>query len=86
MRFYRSTIFKRKYKRLTQSIQRKVDARLLLFAQIPYDPLLDNHKLHGKYSGCRSINVTGDYRIIFEHSGDECLLILIGTHAELYGT
>lgn len=31
-----------------------------------------------------SIDVTGDYRAIFEEHNDKTIFILIGTHSELY--
>ncbi len=57
-----------------------------LFVGNPFDSLLHNHPLNGKYEGCRSINVTGDYRIIYTlEDEDTALLLTIGTHSELYG-
>lgn len=44
-----------------------------------------NHKLQGYYEGCRSINVTGDYRAIFVEEVDSIKFLRIGTHVELYG-
>lgn len=46
----------------------KADERILLFAKNPFHEILRNHSLSGEYNGCRSINITGDYRIIFEES------------------
>ena len=46
---------------------------------------LNNHKLVGKYTGSRSINVTGDYRAIYEKRDvDVIYWASIGTHAQLY--
>lgn len=75
--------FKKHYKRL-RVIQRKVDERLNLFAKDPFDPILNNHGLAGKYEGCRSINITGDYRAVYELIDDNAAyFIALGTHPDL---
>jgi len=48
-------------------------------------PLLNNHDVSKVYTGCRSINITGDYRAIFQDEGEIVIFITIGTHSELYG-
>lgn len=50
-------------------------------------PMLRNHSLSGKYKGCRSINVSGDWRAIFrEYKGGAVIYFeMLGTHSELYG-
>ncbi len=54
----------------------------------PSDPSLDNHPLKDPWIGCRSIDITADYRAIYEETneGDENIayFITIGTHQELY--
>ncbi len=53
--------------------------------QNEYHPMLNNHKLVGKYTGSRSINVTGDYRAIYEkRDSDSIYWAAIGTHSQLY--
>lgn len=60
--------------------------RLRLFVDEPFHPLLNDHSLRGEHQNQRSINVTGDVRIIYEMvSKDVAKLIDIGTHGELYG-
>ena len=34
--------------------------------------------------GCRSINITGDLRTLYETDRDRFIFIRIGTHGELY--
>jgi len=80
--FYKK--FKKQYKKL-RAIQKKVDERLVLFAKDPFDPILNNHGLAGKYEGCRSINITGNYRAIYELVNDNtAYFIALGTHPTLY--
>lgn len=82
-----ATKFRKNYRRLQPRIRTQCDDLLRLFENEPFHPLLDNHPLHGEYIGCRSINITGDYRAIFYHeSADTVHFIVIGTHHELFGT
>ena len=85
MILYFSTRFRREYRRLPSKIQQQTDERLRMFKASQFHPLLNNHLLGGEYKGCRSINVTGDYRAIFEIRAEDYIFIRIGTHSELYG-
>ncbi|MDZ4221367.1 MAG: type II toxin-antitoxin system mRNA interferase toxin, RelE/StbE family [Patescibacteria group bacterium] len=77
--------FKKKLRKLPISIQDKFYERLRMFYGDPFSASLNNHSVDRVYPGCRSINVTGDYRAIFSEAGDSVLFVNIGTHAELYG-
>lgn len=47
--------------------------------------LLNTHPLHGEWLGCKSINVTGNIRAVFEEIGENKVeFIAIGSHPELY--
>ncbi len=85
MRVYFSTRYDRDYRKLEKKMKSQVDERILLFIENQFHPLLNNHTLGGEYEGCRSINITGDYRAIFEPRGEVCIFIRVGTHSELYG-
>ncbi len=79
--------FDKKYAKLPKKLQVRFKVRRNIFLINPFDPILDNHSLHHPYAGCRSINVTGDYRAIFYHEkADAVRFIAIGTHHELFGT
>ena len=83
VRFHKN--FVKTYERL-RHIKDQTDARVLLFTKEPFHPLLDNHPLHGEFKGYRSINITGDYRAVYEPlEGDVALFKMLGTHSELYG-
>lgn len=86
MRISRTKSFRKSYQKLAKKIQKKVDLALLIFQQNIFDPKLNNHSLKGKYESCRSINVTGDLRIIFQEKNGyiEILLLDIGSHSQLY--
>ncbi|OGG73154.1 hypothetical protein A3A38_03435 [Candidatus Kaiserbacteria bacterium RIFCSPLOWO2_01_FULL_53_17] len=80
-----STRYRKEYRKLPTKIKQQADERLRIFALHPFHPQLNNHILGGEYAGCRSINITGDYRAIFEIHGDVYVFIRIGTHPQLYG-
>ena len=80
--------FIRLYKRVNVRIRKRVDEQIDIFEKNPKDLGLRNHKLHNEWAGYRSIDVTNDYRAIFEivHEGGEtyAYFIDLGTHDELY--
>ena len=76
--------FKKQFKKLPKYAVVKFEERLELFLIEPNHPNLRNHKLSGKYSQQRSINITGDYRLIFTRTEITLDLEAIGTHSELY--
>lgn len=81
--------FIKKLKQLDVRIRKSFRERIAIFAKNPYDPQLNNHNLKDEYKGYRSIDVTSDYRAIYEEIVEEgveqiAYFILIGTHEELY--
>ncbi|MDB5245379.1 MAG: hypothetical protein JWN90_484 [Parcubacteria group bacterium] len=78
--------FEKQYLKLSRDLQDKADIRIRLFAHNPFDPILGNHPLHGKYQEHRSINITGDYRAVYRMlKRDIAVFVTLGTHSELYG-
>jgi len=78
--------FQKMFKKKNAWLQDKFEERALLFQENQYDVLLNNHALSGEYVGCRSINITGDVRAIYEEIKDNHFeFVAIGTHTELYG-
>jgi mRNA-degrading endonuclease YafQ of YafQ-DinJ toxin-antitoxin module len=77
-----------KLKKVDVRIQKSFFERVTIFEKNPFDPVLNNHALHDNYEGYRSINITNDYRAIYEEvpSGDKTIAYfsLLGTHKELY--
>lgn len=81
-----SSNFKKRIRKLSRSIVEKFYIRLKLFEKDRFNPILNNHKLHGEYEGSYSINITGDFRAIFKYINENYILFSdIGTHPELYG-
>lgn len=83
-----SSYFHRKIKKEDIRIQKSFKEALRLFILDPFDPQLENHPLKDPWKGCRSIDITADYRAIYEEikEGDVIVahFITIGTHKELY--
>ena len=89
MRFVYDPAFLSKLKKVDVRIRKRVRERLLLFSKDPNNSQLDNHPLKRQWQGYRSIDITSDYRAIFEETqiGDETVayFVALGTHNELYG-
>jgi mRNA interferase YafQ len=86
MKFLSSREFKKSYRKLRRAEQERFKERIKIFGADPFDPMLRNHALVGKYEGCRSIAVGGDMRVVYRVTelGDVILLLDIGTHSKLY--
>ncbi len=71
--------------KLPPGLEEKFYLKLEIFLQNTTNPLLNNHSVDRAYPGCRSINITGDYRAIFRQKDNVVTFIHIGTHSQLYG-
>jgi addiction module RelE/StbE family toxin len=77
--------FEKMVQKLTPKVKQKMIERINLFTQDPLDKRLRNHALHTPYKGSYSIDITGDYRAIYELIDDETALFThVGTHSQLY--
>ena len=74
----------KQYKKLSTKIKDRFSERLELFTENAFARELNNHALHGKYAECRSINITGDLRAIYEVRKDGLRFMSIDTHSNLY--
>lgn len=85
MKIVVSRNFEKKYQKLRDSEKEKFKKRRNTFLINQFDPILNNHALKGKYQGYRSINITGDLRVLYELlDEDTAHFILIDTHSNLY--
>ncbi len=85
MKIYFHKNFDKQYKLLSARQKLKARERLRLFLDNPYDQLLNNHPLKGKYLDYRSINISGDLRAIYKLiNNGECVFVAIGMHNQLY--
>ena len=77
--------FKKQFQKLPLNVQGQFFKRVDLFLKDKYNPLLNNHSVASAYPGCRSINITGDYRALYEKKSENFIVFIkIGTHSELY--
>ncbi len=87
MRVARHPQFEKRLARLSPNIRNALADRLELFVSDSRHPLLNDHALTGERRGFRSINVTGDWRLIYKPVDYEMILLTeIDTHHNLYGT
>jgi addiction module RelE/StbE family toxin len=82
IRFHRN--FEKQYKKLKKSEQIKIKERLALFLNDEFNPVLNNHPLHGKYKSYRSINITGDLRAVYKRAVNEGIFVAVDSHSNLY--
>ncbi len=81
--------FEKKFSKLRVSEKNSFKERRNLFLEDPYNPILNNHALNptGKHVFLRSINITGDLRLIFKIIDSENNIyqfLDIDTHSNLY--
>ncbi|MDD5433634.1 MAG: type II toxin-antitoxin system mRNA interferase toxin, RelE/StbE family [Candidatus Pacebacteria bacterium] len=85
MKTYFHKNFDKQFRKLGISEKKKAQERLQLFLENPFNPILENHPLKGKYTDYRSINITGDLRAIYKLINDnECIFVAVDTHSNLY--
>ena len=86
MRIEFHRLFKGRYKKVSWKVRRQFDERLVLFEQMLYHSLLNNHPLTGDRRGQWSINVTGNWRAIYIWIHNDTVVFLdLDTHSNLYG-
>lgn len=87
MRVAKHSRFNKKLKRIPRDVRLAFADRLELFRSDPRHPLLNDHALTGDRTGYRSINITGDWRAIYELVSPDIMYFTdIDTHHNLYGT
>lgn len=81
--------FLKKLKKVDVRIRKSFKEKIILFSKNPVDPQLNNHALREQYEGYKSIDITADYRAIYEEVKIKrkkvSYFILLGTHEELFG-
>jgi len=86
MKIEYSKKFIKDFRNCPEYIKNKFKSRLEIFIQDRSDVILNNHVLLGELKRYRSINITGDWRVIFEDidNGEIAYFVSIGTHSQLY--
>lgn len=84
-----SPYFYKQYKKANVRIRNRVDQAVAIFTQNPNDLELNNHLLNEPYQDFRSIDITADWRALYEEMqiGEETFayFVELGTHDALYG-
>lgn len=83
-------LFIQKLKKANVRIRNAFKQKIAVFQSNPSAQELNNHPLKGDYHGIRSINITSDWRALYEivnGDGNElsAYFVDIGSHEELYG-
>jgi len=77
--------FEKMASKLTLKVKQKMVDRITLFSEDPLNSTLRNHALRTPYKGSYSIDITGDYRAVYQLIDDQTALFThIGTHSQLY--
>jgi len=81
--------FNKQLKKIPLEIKIAFRNRFSLFIKNQFNPTLNNHALTGNFEGCRSINITGDWRAIYSENTDKdggkhIIFDFLGTHSQLY--
>ena len=85
MKIFYHKRFLKAFHKLPRKIQDKILERVELSQSAPFQPLLNNHSVESAYPEWRSINITGDYRALFEVKKENTIVFMkIGTHSDLY--
>lgn len=85
MKAVSSRQFEKQVSKLPKKVKQALKKKLLIFLSDEFHETLNNHKLSGEYLGYRSINISGDIRLIYKKIKDEiAFLHAIGSHSELY--
>lgn len=86
MKIIRHKKFRKSYKKLTVSQQKKVDKAIAKFIKNPSDSTLKNHSLKGNLNNVRAISAGWDLRIIFQEFDDYIVVVFlqVGSHSQVY--
>ncbi len=80
--------FLKTLKKINVRIRKSFEEQIRIFSKDIYNSQLNNHALKREYKGCRSINVTSDWRAIYQETkeGKDTVVyfITLGTHKQLY--
>jgi len=80
-----SKFFLKQFAKAPELIVAAFDQKMQIFVLNKHNLVLNNHNLKGKYQGCKSINISGDWRAIFEElKNGDIYFEFIGTHSQLY--
>ncbi len=76
----------RKRVRQNERLRSEFREAVVAFAENPFNPVLQTHRLTGRLAGLWAFSVDDDCRVVFAfiNEGTAALLMDIGTHSEVY--
>lgn len=79
--------FDKQYKKMTRTLQQRVDVAIEKFRKNPFDPTLKNHPLKGRLKSKRVFSVTGNIRVVFKEFDNYAVILMldVGNHPRVYG-
>lgn len=85
MKFVTHRKFKKSFSKVPIKIQTKFYTQIEIFLNNEFDSRLRNHALSGEYKGLYSIDITGDWRVLYGRMNTSTIMLIdIGTHSQLY--
>ena len=72
------------FNKLSPKTQKTFYQKLEIFYEDKHDEILCYHQLHGQLDNLFSINITGDYRALFQEKNNIVIFMKIGRHCDLY--
>ena len=85
MRIEYSKKFIKEFKKCPSAIKNTFAKKLEVFINNKYHPALNNHSLFGELKNYKSLNITGNWRAIFQELDNEIIyFVAVGTHSQLY--
>ncbi len=85
MKYFFHKRFEKKFVKLDSKIRKNFKVRRNIFFKDPFNPILRNHPLSGNRKGQWSINISGDWRVIYVFKNkDTVVFIDIDRHSNLY--
>lgn len=81
MKIIYTSKFLREYKKISEKIKITAEGKEKIFRKNPFDPVLDTHKLHGRFKEFWSFSIGYKHRIIFEFGENNIIYFhSVGNH------
>ena len=81
MKIVYASKFAREYRKLPKEIKILAESKEKIFRKNPFDPILETHKLHGRFKDFWSFSIDLKYRIVFEFGENKIVYFYsIGDH------
>ena len=81
-----SKTFVKQRNKASKKIQQALNKKIEIFIEDDRNPILRIHKLRGLLKDYYSMNITGDWRVVFKviSKNEIVIFLMFGTHSNLY--